>query len=73
MVFLRNWTHDCYATYLRQKSSVCAEILVPNYIPSSLISGIIVSCDESFNRVRTLVENHSLFEEVEINRDIFFI
>ena len=38
LIFLRDWNHDHYPTYLRRKSSVCAEVLVPNCVPPSLIS-----------------------------------
>ena len=72
LIFSRDWRHADYSTYLRQKSCVCAEILIPNYVPSSLITGVIVSCNNSLNRVRKILEDNSLCENVEIDEDIFF-
>lgn len=43
VTFMRYWGHADYAVHLRQKSQKCAEVLVPDVVPTNFIVGAYVS------------------------------
>src|SRR3972149_2398195 len=47
LIFAKDWTHPDPIEYFKRKSAVCAEVLVPSFIPSNFIIGVYVSCNES--------------------------
>jgi hypothetical protein len=72
LIFARDWRHSDQIERWRRKSAVCAEVLVPNFVPSNFIIGVYVSCNESREKVKRLLEGSSLQEEVLIQNDLFF-
>jgi len=71
-IFAKGWTHPNRIEYYRRKSAVCAEVLVPSFVPSNFITGIYVSCNESREKVKRLLEDSPLQNEVFVNNDLFF-
>jgi ssDNA thymidine ADP-ribosyltransferase, DarT len=67
--FAEYWTHqDDYIEYLRHKSRMMAEVLVPNSVhPEYLIGGYVVSADA---RDKALAAAPGL--QFEINKHLFF-
>jgi len=72
LIFARDWRHSNPIEYWRRKSAVCAEVLVPNFVPSTFIIGVYVSCNESRERVTHLLEDSPLRDQVFVNNDLFF-
>ena len=72
LIFATDWTHPDPIEYFKRKSAVCAEVLVPNFVPSSFINGVYVSCNESGEKVKRLLEGSPLRGKVFINNDLFF-
>lgn len=72
LIFAKDWTHRDPIEYFKRKSAVCAEVLVPNFVPSSFINGIYVSCNESRENVKRLLVTSPLHGKVIINNDLFF-
>ena len=52
----------------RMKDLRCAEALIPHQLPMSEVFGAYVSCDNTFDRVTTLLPAH----EVKISAEMFF-
>ena len=72
LIFAKDWTHPDPIEYFKRKSAVCAEVLVPSFIPSNFITGIYVSCNESREKVKRLLEDSPLQDEIFVNDDLFF-
>lgn len=72
LIFVQDWRHRNPIEYWRRKSAVCAEVLVPSFVPSSFISGIYVSCHESAIKVKQLLNESPLKNKVLVNNDLFF-
>ena len=73
LIFNRDWRHPDYYEYRRRRSITCAEVLVPDSLPANFITGIYVSCNESYEQARNLLEGSSLFDKIFIERDLFFL
>ena len=72
LIFAKDWTHPDPIEYFKRKSAVCAEVLVPSFVPSNFITGVYVSCNESRVKVKRLLEDSPLQDEVFVNNDLFF-
>lgn len=72
LIFANDWRHSDPIEYSRRKSAVCAEVLVPSFVPSSFISGIYVSCHETAIKVKQLLSDLPLKNKVLIKNDLFF-
>ena len=68
LTYADDWTDADYFEYLRKKSAKCAEVLVPDRIEPSFLSGIYVSCDESKATLNDLVTNIY----ITVNEHMFF-
>jgi hypothetical protein len=69
MVFARSWIHpeDQRAEW-RHGSVICAEVLVPDRVPSTFIRGAYVSCPENVGRIAEAAAALA----VVVNNDLFF-
>jgi ssDNA thymidine ADP-ribosyltransferase, DarT len=54
ITFMGDPTHPNYAEYLDRKRRQCAEVLVPDHIPSEHITGAFASCSVSLETVTAL-------------------
>ncbi len=72
MIFAKDWRHNDPIEYWRRKSAVCAEVLVPNFVPSNFINGFYVSCNETAIKVKEVLSELPLKHKVLINNDLFF-
>jgi len=69
MVFAEDWRHPGdYAGYERHQGVKCAEVLVPDAVPPTLILGVYVSCGQSKGQVESIMGNVS----VKVNAHLFF-
>jgi len=68
LVFAKRWTDSNYMRYLEKKRARCAEILVPNLVPSEYIEGCYVDTQK---KRRTCLEYEDL-PAVDIRWEIFF-
>ena len=67
--FARNWNDDDYATYCRKKSLKCAEVLIPNVVPLSFITGAYVSGHQGRDALAAAAPALTAV----INSDLFFV
>lgn len=67
-VYARDWTHHDQLTQWRYKSIKCAEVLVPDRVPTAHVQGIYVSCKRSEEDVKEIVTD----VQVKISPDLFF-
>jgi hypothetical protein len=72
LIFAQDWRHRNPIEYLRRRSAVCAEVLVPNFVPSAFIIGTDVSCNETAIKVKDLLSESPLKSKVLVNNDLFF-
>ncbi|MDI6732456.1 MAG: DUF4433 domain-containing protein [Planctomycetota bacterium] len=73
VIFTKYWTdpNNPFRQY-ELKSSICAEVLVPDCITPEFITGIYVSCEESLQRVKKLLTNTPFVDKITVNSDLFF-
>lgn len=69
LVFAEDWRHADEREYWRRKSAKCAEVLVPEVVPSGFIVGAYVSCSEG----RTQIERQAPDLPTTLNAHMFFI
>lgn len=69
LTFAEWWTDSDPIQYYRRKSAKCAEVLVPDSIPSHFLMGAYVSCDAALARFNTF----NVIFAAEINRHLFFL
>src|SRR3990172_2835459 len=72
LILARDWRHDDPIEKFKRRSAVCAEVLVPDKVSSSYITGVYVSCNETYRKVRKLLASSSLYNRVFIDNDLFF-
>ena len=68
LTYSDDWRDTNHYEYLRKKSAKCAEVLVPDRVAPSLVTGIYVSCDESKANLNDLVTNIY----ITVNEHMFF-
>src|SRR4030095_12991878 len=68
LVLARYWTSQDPYEYMHRKRSRCAELLVPDHIPSKFIIGAYISCPKAQNSI--LQARFAL--PADINHDFFF-
>jgi len=69
LIFAKKWTDDDPIVGCKKRTAKCAEILVPHYVPSSLIFGAYVSCKEN---QETLAKAYPSLQ-IELNLVVFFL
>ncbi|WP_181149152.1 DUF4433 domain-containing protein [Salinibacter sp. 10B] len=67
-VYARDWTHPSRIAYMEHRSVKCAEVLIPDHVAPTHMRRIFVSCEESKERVKGIVEDL----EVKVHSDLFF-
>jgi len=72
LIFNKDWRHEDYYEYRKQRSMTCAEVLVPTLVPSVFIEKIYVSNEGTCKKIQSSLEENSLSIKVEINKEIFF-
>ena len=72
LIFADDWTDDDPIEYWIRKSTICAEVLVPDYVEPKFITGVYVSCKDTFQKVKQLLRGSSLVEKILINPELFF-
>ena len=72
MVFARDWRDDDPITYWQKKAAACAELLVPQRVAASYVTGIYVSCSGSLAVVRHLAASRPRLDIVT-RPDTFFL
>ncbi len=70
LVYARYWTHEDEIEYDRRKAIKCAEVLVPEVVPASYITRVIVVDDRTMVRVKQ--ESGEDGPGVEVSPDVFF-
>lgn len=66
--FAEWWTHDDQRDQWRHSAQKCAEVLVLNVVPATLITGAYVSCETAREALRIVVPGLS----VTVNKNLFF-
>lgn len=72
IIFARYWTDSNPIKQFELKSSICAEVLIPDYVPSMFIKGVYVSSEEGYMQVKNLLANSSFTDRIIKNPDLFF-
>lgn len=72
LVFARVWQHDDPIEKFRHASIKCAEVLVPDKIPTDFILGAYVSCEESKIKLYDIIKEIEPDFLITINPDLFF-
>lgn len=72
LVYADDWRHEDTFQYWKRKSAVCAEVLVPNFVPPKFITGIYVSCAESNQKVVSLLAGTQISNKVGVKSNLFF-
>lgn len=67
-VYARDWTHADQLSQWRHRSVKCAEVLVPDRVAPTHVQRIFVSCQQSKEKVKEVVEGL----EVKVSPDLFF-
>jgi len=71
-VFARVWHHDDPIEKFRHASIKCAEVLVPDKIPTDFILGAYVSCEESKIKLYDIIKEIEPDFLITVNQDLFF-
>jgi hypothetical protein len=69
LIFAEYWTDSDKIKEDKKRVAKCAEVLVPDRVPSKMILGVYVSCNEAKEKVKSLVPNLC----VGFNPELFFI
>jgi hypothetical protein len=69
LVFAKDWTDEDEIIAAKKKTIKCAEVLVPDYVPPSLIFGAYVSCQENMEKLANRFPDLL----IEVNQILFFL
>ena len=72
LIFADDWTDNDRIEYWIRKSTICAEVLVPDYVEPRFIIKIYVSCKDTYQKVEQLLEGSPHAENISINPKLFF-
>ena len=72
MVFARSWWSQNHYEMCRRRSAVCAEVLVRDQLPVSNITCVYVSCEESSDKIKSILVTNKIELPVMINGKMFF-
>jgi len=72
MVFARSWWSQNPYEMCRRRSTVCAEVLVRDHLSVSNITGVYVSCEESSDKIKSILATVKINIPVLINGKMFF-
>ena len=72
LVFARVWHYDDPIEKFRHASIKCAEVLVPDIVPTDFIVGAYVSCEESKIKLCDIIKEIQPDFPITVNSDLFF-
>jgi hypothetical protein len=72
LVYAKYWNHDDPIEKFRHASIKCAEVLVPDKIPTDFILGAYVSCEESKIKLYDIIKEIDSDFLIDVNQDLFF-
>ncbi|OGX23122.1 MAG: hypothetical protein A3J51_02980 [Omnitrophica WOR_2 bacterium RIFCSPHIGHO2_02_FULL_45_21] len=72
MVFARSWWSQNPYEMCRRRSAVCAEVLVWDHLSVSNITCVYVSCEESSDKIKSILVMNKIDPPVIINGKMFF-
>jgi len=72
LVYAKYWNHDDPIEKFRRASIKCAEVLVPDKIPTDFILGAYVSCEASKIKLYDIIKEIKPDFLITVDRDLFF-
>lgn len=72
LVYAKYWNHEDPIEKFRHASIKCAEVLVPDKIPTDFILGAYVSCEESKIKLYDIIKEIDSDFLIDVNQDLFF-
>lgn len=72
LVYADDWRNNDTFQYWTRKSTICAEVLVPDSIAPRFITGIYVSCEDTYQKVVELLKSLTFSGKILINPKLFF-
>lgn len=72
LVFTENWWDANHYEMCRKRSAACAEVLMSDQVSASTIQKIYVSCQESYDRIESVLGNINVHMPIVINGKMFF-
>jgi hypothetical protein len=72
LIFAEYWTDSNPIIAYRRKFAICAEVLVPDSIAPRVITGIYVSCEDTYQKVVELLKSLPFSGKILINPNLFF-
>lgn len=72
MVFARSWWSQNPYEMCRRRSAVCAEVLVRDQLPVTDITCVYVSCEESSDKIKSILVTNKIALSIIINGKMFF-
>lgn len=72
LIFADDWRDSDTFRYWTRKSTICAEVLVPDSVAPKFIRGVYVSCEEAYQKVAKLLKRLPLADKILINPKLFF-
>lgn len=72
LVYAKYWNHDDPIEKFRHASIKCAEVLVPDKIPTDFILGAYVSCEESKIKLYDIIKEIEPDFLITVDQDLFF-
>lgn len=72
MVFARSWWSQNHYEMCRRRSTVCAEVLVRDQLAVSNITCVYASCEESRDKVKSILITNKINLPVMVNGKMFF-
>jgi hypothetical protein len=67
LTFAERWTHVDFFEHIRHKRVMCAEVLVPDFVPPHFIKGAYGSSSHTIDKLRTVCDL-----DCAVNRHLFF-
>jgi hypothetical protein len=72
LIFTEDWRNGNTVQYWIKKSASCAEVLFPDCVNAKFITGIYVSCQDTFDKLVGLLKEHPIKNTIEIKPKLFF-
>jgi hypothetical protein len=72
LVYAKYWHHDDPIEKFRHASIKCAEVLVPDMVPTDFILGAYVSCEESKIKLYDIIKEIEPDFLITVDQDLFF-
>lgn len=73
LIFTKYWTDPNPIIAYQRKSAICAEVLVPDSVEPKYITGIYVSCQDTYEKLVELLDKSPLSGKISIKPKLFFL